>query len=291
MFGVFAPQGPVASQERDLIVTAVLLMLLIAIPLIVTLYTFAWKYRAGNKKAQYDPERVGHVFGQLIWWTIPAVLILTISIINWKSTHALDPYKPIVSNVPPLTIQVVALEWKWLFIYPAQGIATVNFIQFPAGTPVHFDLTADAPMSSFWIPELGSQVYAMAAMRTQLNLMASTTGEFTGKDTEINGAGFSGMTFTAKSTSQADFDAWVKSVQGSSGSLTASAYNALAAPSENNAPAFYSSVDKSLYGTILMKYMIPSTSSVEAPGIPETQAMPTGTPNMPGMPTAPEMQL
>jgi cytochrome o ubiquinol oxidase subunit 2 len=277
MLGVFNPQGPIALQERDLIIAAVLIMLLVAIPMLILLYTFAWKYRAENKKARYDPEHVGSVAKQLLWWVIPAVIIAVIAVINWKSTHALDPYKPIVSNVPPLTIQVVALQWKWLFIYPAQGIATVNFIQFPEQTPIHFELTADAPMSSFWIPELGSQIYAMAAMQTQLNLMANTAGEYTGKDTEINGAGYSGMTFLAKSTSQADFNAWVSSVEDSSSSLTMDAYNALAAPSENNPPAYYSSYDKNLYDTILMKYMVPPTS------LPTGSTQTNSNESMPGM--------
>jgi len=260
----------------------VLIMLLVAIPLLVLLYTFAWKYRAGNKDAKHEPERVGGVWAQLRWWAIPAVIIVTIGIINWKTTHALDPYRPITSDTPPLTIRVVALEWKWLFIYPAQGIATVNFVQFPAGTPVHFELTADGPMSSFWIPELGSQIYAMAAMQTQLNLMANTTGEFAGKDSEINGEGYAGMTFTAKSTSQADFDAWVASVRQSSNPLTVDTYNALATPSQNDPPVSYSSVDPNLYDTILMKYMVPETG--ESAAVPEVPGISSATPAMmPGM--------
>ncbi len=268
--GVFDPQGPIALQERDLIIIAVSLMLLIAIPMLILLYTFAWKYRAGNKKAAYDPQHVGNALKQLTWWAIPAAIIAVIAVINWQSTHALDPYKPIVSGRPPLTIEVVALEWKWLFIYPAQGIATVNFIQFPEQTPIHFVLTADAPMSSFWIPQLGSQIYAMAAMETQLDLMASATGTYVGKDTEINGAGYSGMTFLARSTSQNDFNAWVASVKDSSNTLTVDEYkNTLLPPSENDPPAFYSSVDPYLFTAILTKYNAPS---------------PTGTPMaFPGM--------
>ena len=260
--GVFDPQGPIAGQERNLIILAVLLMLLIAVPMLILLYTFAWKYRAGNKKAKYDPEHVGNLWKQLAWWAIPAALIAVIAVINWKSTHALDPYKPITSSNPPLTIQVVALEWKWLFFYPAQGIATVNYIQFPEQTPVHFELTADAPMSSFWIPQLGSQIYAMTAMQTQLDLEASSTGEYVGKDTEINGAGYAGMTFVARSTSQADFDAWVAAVKNSSNTLTMDEYNNTLLPPSTYVPeAFYSSVPPGLYDTILMKYMIPPGAS------------------------------
>jgi cytochrome o ubiquinol oxidase subunit 2 len=278
--GVFDPQGPIALQERNLIILAVALMLIIAIPMLILLYTFAWKYRAGNKSSQYDPEHVGNVWKQLLWWAIPAALIVVIAILNWQSTHALDPYKSIASTNPPLTVEVVALPWKWLFIYPAQGIATVNFLEFPEQTPVHFMLTADAPMSSFWIPQLGSQIYAMAAMQTQLSLEASSTGEYEGKDTEINGAGYAGMTFTAKSVSQSDFNAWVAAVKNSSNTLTLDEYNnALLPPSTYVPSSTYSSVDPTLYDTILMKYMIPPTSTVSTGSSP-TSTMPA---DMPGM--------
>lgn len=282
MAGVLDPQGPIATQERDLIVTAFIIMLVVAIPLLIALYTFAWRYRAGKKNVKYEPDHAGSVFKQLLWWAIPGTVIVIIAVMNWKSTHVLDPYNPIVSNVQPLTIQVVALRWKWLFIYPAQGIATVNYVQFPEKTPVHFELTADAPMSSFWIPQLGSQIYAMAAMQTQLNLMADTTGEYAGKDTEINGAGYAGMTFMAKSTSEDDFNAWVTSVQQTSSSLTMDEYDRLAEPSQNNAPAYYASFDKNLYNTVLMKDMIPPSSSTPAlsSGTSSTEGMSN---SMPGM--------
>lgn len=278
--GVFDPQGPVALDERNLIIFAVVLMLLVAIPMLALLYTFAWKYRAGRKDpSKYEPEHTGSAPKQILWWIIPAIIIVTLGVVDWKSTHALDPYKPIVSNNPPLTIDVVALQWKWLFIYPTQGIATVNYIQFPENTPVHFMLTADAPMSSFWIPELGSQIYAMAAMQTQLYLEASSTGEYTGKDTEINGEGYAGMIFTAKSTSQSDFNAWVASVKASSSTLTLADYNNdLMPPSTDNPVALYGSVDPNLYDTILMKYMIPPPSSSTA--ATSSGAMPA---DMPGM--------
>jgi cytochrome o ubiquinol oxidase subunit II len=276
--GVFDPQGPIALEERNVIIIAVLIMLVVAIPMLIALYTFAWKYRAGNKKAKYEPDHVGTGFRQIVWWIIPAIIIIALATLDWKSTHALAPTNAIASNNPPLTIQVVALQWKWLFIYPAQGIATVNFIQFPVDTPLHFELTADAPMSSFWIPQLGSQIYAMAAMQTQLNLEATDIGEYTGKDTEINGAGYAGMTFLAKSSSQADFNAWVASVKNSSNTLSMDAYNTLSQPSEYNASATYSSYDPALYDTILMKYMTPPTSTASQKN--STTSMPA---NMSGM--------
>lgn len=281
--GVFDPQGPIALQERNIIIFAVILMLLMAIPMLIALYTFAWKYRAKNKQATYEPEHVGGFLRQAIWWVLPAIIIVILASVDWKTTHALDPSKAITSPNAALTVEVVALQWKWLFIYPEQGIATVNYLEFPAGTPVHFELTADGPMSSFWIPQLGSQIYAMSAMQTQLNLMASATGTFDGRDTEINGAGYAGMTFTAQSVSQADFNAWVASVQQSSYPLTMDSYNSLAVPSSYNPPSFYSSVDPSLYDTILMKYMAPMSTST-APSMPMngTSTMDDMT-GMPGM--------
>lgn len=278
MFGVLDPQGPIASQERSVIVIAILLMLIVAVPLLITLYTIAWKYRAGSKNATHEPNRVGGLWKQLIWWAIPAVIITFIAVLNWQSTHALDPSKPLNSAVKPLTIQVVALQWKWLFIYPEQNIATVNFIQFPVGTPVHFELTADAPMSSLWIPQLGGQMYAMSGMVTQLNLMASAPGDFAGKDTEINGDGYAGMNFIARASSQSDFDAWVASIKAASATLDQATYDALAVPSQNARLSSYSSLDKELYNGIIMKYMPPATTT----GTSET-SMPAMPANMPGM--------
>ena len=268
---IFSPAGPVAGQERSLIVMMVFIMLVVVVPMFIILYTIAWKYRAGNprnEKINHAANRSHSIGGELILWAIPVTLVAILSVLNWNSAHALDPSRPLASPVSgisgsaaaqPLTIQVVALPWKWLFIYPKQNIATVNFIEFPVGTPIHFDLTADAPMSSFWIPRLGSQIYAMAAMKTQINLLASTTGEYTGKDTEINGAGYAGMTFKAKSTSQSDFKTWVASIQASGdyGPLTPNVYCALAAPSAYNPPAYYSSVSGDMFDTIMMKYMAP----------------------------------
>ncbi len=257
---LFDPAGPVALQEGQLIRTAVLLMLLIVIPTLVAFLVIARKYRAGNPNAKYDPGQSHGFWKQLALWVLPAIIVAMLAMLGWKNADALDPSQPIASSMKPITIQVVALPWKWLFIYPAENIATVNFIQFPENVPVHFDLTADGPISSFWIPQLGSQIYAMAAMQTQLNLMASKTGEFVGKDTEINGAGYAGMHFIAKSTSQEDFDAWVRSVQASStyAPLTDDAYAALAVPSENSPPAYYSSVANGLYNEVIMKFMEPA---------------------------------
>ena len=250
---LFHPNGVISASEFGLIKTAVSLMLVVAIPMVILFYTFARRYRAG-KKAKYDPNRTYRA-GQLVWWAIPGTIIAIIAVLVWKSTHALDPVKPIEAAAPPLTIQVVALDWKWLFIYPEQDIATVNFVEFPEQTPVHFVLTADAPMNSFWIPELGGQMFAMTGMETQLNLMASTTGEFGGEEVEINGEGFAGMHFMADSVSDNDFAAWVASVKRSSPALTQGAYDTLALPSTYDPAKFYSTVEKNLYNSIIEKYL------------------------------------
>jgi cytochrome o ubiquinol oxidase subunit 2 len=289
MFGIFNPQGPVASSERDVIVTTVLIMLVIVVPALVTLYTFAWKYRAGNKNAKYEPDRPHNVRSEIILWLMPAAIIAVLAFITWNAAHALDPSQPIPSgssiSAKPLEVQVIALQWKWLFIYPTQGIATVNYLEIPAGTPVHFDLTADGPISSFWIPQLGSQIYAMAAMQTQLNLLASTTGEFVGKDTEINGDGYAGMTFAVHSVSQSDFDTWVASVKQASTTLDEAAYTALAAPSEYVPPAFYSSVAGDLFNNVMMMYMMPmgSSSTMSSSSMAEPSSSATSSQMMPGM--------
>ena len=272
LFAVLSPAGTIALQERHLIIMAVLLMLIVAIPMFIILFTFARKYRAGNTKTKHSPKLERNRLTTFAIWAIPITLIGVLSVINWTSTHALDPSKPIVSNVAPIPIQVIALRWKFLFIYPEQNIATVNFIEFPVGAPLHFELTADAPMSSFWIPQLGSQIYAMPAMSTQLNLIANETGDFRGLDTEINGIGFSGMKFIARSVSQNDFDQWVQSIQQSSTTLDLGAYNELAVPSENNPVASYASVGQGIYNNVIMKYMEPS--STETTGSSQT---------MPGM--------
>jgi cytochrome o ubiquinol oxidase subunit 2 len=258
MSGVFSAQGPIAGQERNLIIISVIIMLAVVIPFLITFFVVARKYRIGNKNAKYDPGRKRGPWGEIILWVIPSIFIAALATITWGATHELDPFKPIVSDKPALEIQVVALPWKWLFIYPKQGIATVNMVEFPEQTPLYFMLTADAPMSSFWIPQLGGQIYAMAGMTTQINLMASAPGTFAGENTEINGEGFSGMRFTAQSVTQSDFDAWIEATKASAPTLTMDEYAKLAAPSENNPSALYSSFPGGLYNSIVTKYMVPS---------------------------------
>ncbi len=245
-------------QERQLIITFIALMLCVAIPAVVLTFFVAWKFRATNPKAKYTPDAEQNKILEIVWWIVPTVIVLILATITWKMTHALDPYRPLTSNTKPVTIQVVALRWKWLFIYPEQHIATVNFIEFPVNTPVNFQLTAgDAPLNSFWIPQLGGQMYAMSGMVNQLHLLATQEGDYKGSTAEISGKGFANMRFIAKATSQKDFDNWAKDVKKSKNVLTQDVFDQLSRPSEDMPITYYASVQKDLYNLIVMKYMPP----------------------------------
>ena len=255
---VLNPKGMIAAKQRQLLITATWLMLIVVVPVFILTIAFAWKYREGNHKAKYTPDWDFNYIAESLWWGIPFIIIVALAVITWTSSHELSPAKPIDTGTKPLAIQVVALEWKWLFIYPEQGIAAVNFVQFPEKTPISFEITADAPMNSFWIPQLGGQIYAMPAMRTKLYLIANEIGSFRGSSANLSGTGFAGMTFMAKATSQEDFDSWVQSVKQSPQHLGTYEYNALLKPSEYNPVALYSLVQSDLFDQIVMKYYIPN---------------------------------
>jgi cytochrome o ubiquinol oxidase subunit 2 len=255
---ILNPKGVIAAKQYNLLVFTTILGFIVVVPVFIITIAIAWRYREGNTKAAYTPNASTNRLAETIWWGIPVVLIIILSIVTWISTYDLDPHKPLASNVKPLTVQVVALDWKWLFIYPEQNIATVNLVQFPVNTPVNFEITADAPMNSFWIPQLGGQIYAMAGMTTKLNLNATENGEYKGSSANISGEGFAGMKFTAKASSQTDFDHWVTLVKKSQNHLTNDEYDKLATKSQNNPTTYYASSAEGLYDTILMKYMAPA---------------------------------
>lgn len=260
-FAVLDPKGPIAQEQFNLIIFTSLLSLIIIIPVFVLTFFIVWKYRAGNKKAAYNPEWDHSKTAETIWWLVPLALIAVLAGITWVTTHKLDPYKPIVSNKKAITVQVIALQWKWLFIYPEHNIASINYLEFPEDTPVNFEITADAPMNSFWIPQLGGQVYAMAGMQTKLHLEASEIGEYKGSSANISGEGFAGMKFVAKATSEAGFKQWLEVARKSPTKLTSEEYKTLASPSKNNPPAYYSARDTALYDTVMMKYMTPDVQN------------------------------
>lgn len=257
------PKGVIARGELHLIATNILLMLIVVVPTFIFLFVTIWKSRANNAQTNNAQQQPHGVFKELILWMIPTVVIAVMIVVTWRATHKLDPYRPLASDTKPLVIQVVALDWKWLFIYPEQEIASVNFVQFPERTPIHFTLSADgSPMNSFWLPQLSGQIYAMTGMITPLRVMADETGEYTGRAAEINGKGFADMTFIAKSTTQADFETWVAQVQQSPLHLTDSVYRELTKPSENNPITLYASVEEGLFNKIVMKYMHPNPTAI-----------------------------
>jgi cytochrome o ubiquinol oxidase subunit II len=251
---VFQPKGMIAKEELNLILFNVALMLVILLPTFVLLLVTAWKYRASNAKAEYNPEKKYGKLNQFILWSLPSVIVLIMAVYTWKATHQLDPYKRIDPKEQELVIQVVALDWKWLFIYPEQDIATLNYVQFPEKKPIRFELVADgSPMNSFWIPQLSGQIYCMTGMVTPLHVVADGVGSYSGKAAEINGEGYAKMRFIAKSTSEADFDSWVEIVKDSPLQLDHKAYAELLMPSIDHPAAFYSGVEKDLFKTIIMK--------------------------------------
>ena len=256
---VLAPKGLIGLKERNLLFVIQALMLLVIIPVYLFTFIFSWKYRADKKNLHYDPDLVDNKIAEFFWWGIPTVLIAVIGVLTYLKTDELDPYRPIPSDKPTKTIQVVALQWKWLFIYPEENIASVNFLQMPVDTPVRFEITADAPMNSFWIPHLGGQIYAMPGMRTVLHLIANEEGEFRGSSANLSGEGFAGMSFIAKASSDEEFSDWVSQVRSSSSELV---YKEIAKPSMNEPAATYRA-EKGLFDAIIMRYMVPSQDSMK----------------------------
>jgi len=257
-FGIFSPEGHIAAREKRLMIITLSMSLIVVIPVFTLLALFAWKYREANKAAKYSPELDGNRAAEIVWWLIPIAIISVLSVISWQSTHELDPSKALVSTTKPLTIQVVALQWKWLFIYPEQHIASLNYAQFPVHTPLNFEITSDAPMNSFWIPQLGGQIYAMSGMSTSLHLEADKPGDYRGVSANISGTGFADMHFLTRASSNDGFNDWISSVRQASTDLDVESYNALAKPSKGVAPiTSYANAEPGLYDTIVEKYMMP----------------------------------
>jgi cytochrome o ubiquinol oxidase subunit 2 len=252
---VLNPKGAIGIQQRELIVISSLLMCIVVIPVFIIMFIFSWKYREGKNQSKYLPNWDHSILAECIWWGVPFIIIVILAVITWRSTHELNPFKPIENGKEPITIQVVALDWKWLFIYPELGIATVNYIQFPEKTPLNFEISSDAPMNSFWIPQLGGQIYAMPGMRTKLHLIANEIGDFRGSSSNISGKGFAGMVFRAVSSDEEAFDEWVEEVRASPYILSEEEYRYLAMPSEYDPVIYYSEVKEGLFEEIVMKFM------------------------------------
>tara|TARA_Y100001968_G_scaffold247893_1_gene232380 strand:+ start:22 stop:963 length:942 start_codon:yes stop_codon:yes gene_type:complete len=254
--GVLDPKGQVGMDEKNLIILCTILMLIVVVPVIVLTLYFAWKYRASRDFEIYTPKWAHSTKIEAVVWSIPILIVISLSVITWRSTHALDPYSPLEGQGEHLTVEVVSLNWKWLFIYPEQGIATVNELVFPANKPVAFKITSESTMNSFFIPQLGSQIYSMAGMETKLHLIANEPGTYKGISSNYSGAGFTGMKFNAIATpTEGDFNDWVASVKQAQTALTPASYEQLAKQSENNPVTYYSNVSEGLFHDIVMKYM------------------------------------
>ncbi|HET9174360.1 MAG TPA: ubiquinol oxidase subunit II [Candidatus Saccharimonadales bacterium] len=258
-FAVLSPRGPVSHKEKSLIVFAAILSCIVVIPVYALTIVIALRYRETNRtrKVKYRPNSDHSRIFEGIWWGIPLIIVSVLSVVTWQSSHALDPYKSLDATVKSINIQVVNLDWKWLFIYPDNRVASVNQVAIPVNTPINFVITSDTVMNSFWIPQLGSQIYAMPGMITQLHLMATKGGDYYGSPANISGKGFASMTFDVKALSTSAFNTWISHAEASSQKLSLQAYERLSAPSVNNPVEYFSSPSTNLFTYTVMKYMEP----------------------------------
>lgn len=256
------PAGDLAAQKGQLIVVATVLMLLIVVPVIFLIFLFAWRYRQNGKRAQtdYAPEWDHSTRLELIIWSAPLVIIIALGAITWITTHKLDPYRPLdrisaemplPENVKPLEVEVVSLDWKWLFFLPEQGIATVNELAAPVNRPIRFKLTSSSTMNAFYVPDLAGMIYTMPGMQTELNAVINKAGEFKGMSSHYSGEGFSGMTFKFLGLSDGDFDQWVAKARADGKALTRQAYIDLAKPTSRHPVERFATVEDGLYHRIL----------------------------------------
>jgi cytochrome o ubiquinol oxidase subunit II len=260
--GVLDPQGPIALAERQILLNALGIMLAIVIPVILAILAVAFWFRASNWRATYLPDFEYSGRLELLVWSIPAMTVLLVGGVAWVGAHDLDPRKPISSSVKPVTIQVVSLDWKWLFIYPEQGIASVNHLIVPVGTPISFTLTSSTVMNSFFVPQLGGQIYTMSGMATRLHLQADHPGTYPGLSAMFSGDGFADMRFTVDAVPNDRFAQWVTDTQNTGPVLDAKAYGDLAKPSKAVAPSTYRAVAPNLFDGIVNAEMATDDSSL-----------------------------
>ena len=279
-YNLLSPSGAVGVQTRNLIVLSTALMLLVVIPVIILTLVFAWRYRETNTKAEYAPRWSHSTKIEVVVWGIPCVIVALLGIIIWDTTHKLDPFRPLESKVAPIEVDVVALDWKWLFIYPQYGVASLNELPVPVGTPINFRITAESTMNALFIPKLGSMVYAMSGMQTKLHLIADETGVFDGRSAAYSGAGFSDMHFRTVATSREDFDAWIARARASGNALDEQTYRALKQPSSKDPVTIYANVSPRLFQGVVDQYMAsygdicradsPETLRAALPPLPDT---------------------
>ncbi len=256
--GVLDPKGPIGASNRLILINSLEIMLVIVVPTILAALFFAWWYRASNERAHYRPGFVYSGRIELIVWSIPIMVVLLLSGVMWIGSHELDPYKPIPSSKPALKVQVVSLDWKWLFIYPEQGAASVNELVIPVGVPTHFSLTSASVMNNFFIPQLGSMIAAMNGMVTQLHLKADYPGEYFGLSTQFSGDGFPTMHFKTRAVPEDEFTKWVDTAKQSGPVLDRAAYAELSKQSLNVPPFTYKEVDPNLFQAVVTQEIPPA---------------------------------
>jgi cytochrome o ubiquinol oxidase subunit 2 len=249
--GILDPVGPIGAQEKQILINSTAIMLAIIIPTMIATVAFAWWFRRGNAKATYRPDWEYSGAIEMVVWAIPALTILLLGGITWIASHDLDPAKPLKSNVPPLKVDVVSLDWKWLFIYPDQGIATVNQLVIPAGTPVQFRLTSATVWNSFFVPQMGTMIYTMPRMTTRLNLQADRQGEYNGLSSHFSGDGFPGMQFKVQALPADQFAMWAQGARGQGVPLDGRGYAELSKPSSYVKPITYGAVAPGLFDAIV----------------------------------------
>jgi len=255
-WALFDPKGQIARDELTLLITCTVLMLLVVIPVIVLTLVFAWKYRATNTKARYEPNWSHSTAIEVVVWSIPCMIVLVLAVLTWRSSHALDPYKPLESDTKPVVIEAISLDWKWLFVYPEENIAVVNELTFPVHTPLNFRITADTVMNAFFIPHLGSMIYSMAGMETKLHLIADEEGTFHGLSSHYSGAGFSKMHFDANAVSEEAYQAWLAKVRGDAKVLDQKSITELGAEKNHDwyPVTYYGSTEKGLFDWLIAKH-------------------------------------
>jgi cytochrome o ubiquinol oxidase subunit II len=261
-FAILDPKGIIAASEKKLFIDAIGLMLLVVVPVIIMSLVIPFRYRATNTKAVYKPDWAHSTIMEIIWWTIPCVIILILSVWTWIYTHSLDPYRPLAADENTVMIDAIALDWRWLFIYPQQHMATINYLELPVDKPVRLFITSDAPMNSLEIPRLAGQIYAMTGMQTKLNLMATSVGEYTGLSTNFSGEWFAGMRFKVNVVSQSQFGEWTKQIAQSPTKLTMDVYNKLIKPTKDTSIYYFSSPTPGLFSDAVIKYMGPMPGMV-----------------------------
>jgi cytochrome o ubiquinol oxidase subunit II len=258
--GVLDPQGPVGTAEKLILYDATAIMLAVVVPVIVCTLVVALWFRPSNKRAQRRPEWEYSGRIEFVTWSIPAMIVLFLGGIAWIGSHDLDPRKPLVNVTKPVEIEVISLDWKWLFIYPQEQIATVNELVVPVDTPIRFRLTSSSVMNSFFVPQLGSQIYTMAGMTTRLNLMASHPGTFSGLSAQFSGDGFSDMRFDVRAVPPSEYQTWLVSTRSRYGALDEARYARLASPSRADKPTSFGHVAQDLFESIVHHHGTPSMS-------------------------------